>query len=143
MQKDFQKWHSLKSKIDSENISPLFREQEIWWCALGANVGFEEDGKNDLFERPVVILRKFNKELFLGLPMTSKQKEGKYYHSILLHKIARSAILSQVRILSGKRLIRRLGKISDNQFDAAENAFIAMIKETDPFRGPRVPIGNL
>lgn len=143
MEKDFQKWHILKSTIDTEHQSPLFREQEIWWCSLGANVGFEEDGKNELFERPVLVFRKFNKELFVGLPMTSKKKEGKYYHALHLHDIERSAILSQIRVLSGKRLIRRLGKLSDKQFVALENAFIFLIKETDPFRGPPVPNGNL
>ena len=143
MEKDFQKWHTLKSEIDIKHKPPLFREQEIWWCSLGANVGFEEDGKNDLFERPVLVFRKFNKELFLGLPMTSKKKEGKYYQVVSLHDMERSAILSQIRVLSGKRLIRRLGKLSDKQFSALENSFILLIKETDPFRGPRVPNGNL
>jgi len=143
MNKDFQKWHTLKSEIDAKHKSPLFRKQEIWWCSLGANVGFEEDGKNELFERPVLVFRKFNKELFLGLPMTSKKKEGKYYCAINLHDIGRSAILSQIRVLSGKRLIRRLGKLSDKQFFALENSFILIIKETDPFRGPQVPNGNL
>lgn len=143
VQKDFQKWHTLKSNIEAENKSLLFREQEIWWCSLGANVGFEEDGKNELFERPVLIFRKFNKELFFAFPMTSKKKEGKFYHSIHLHNIERSAILSQLRVLSIKRLIRRLGKISNKQFIGLENAFISLIKETDPFRGPPVPNGNL
>lgn len=143
MEKDFKKWHALKSNIDAEHKSPLFREQEIWWCSLGANVGFEEDGKNELFERPVLVFRKFNKELFFGLPMTSKKKEGKYYYSLNFHDAERSAILSQLRVLSGKRLIRRIGKISDKQFSMLENAFLALIKETDPFRGPQVPNGNL
>lgn len=143
MEKDFQKWHKLKSEIHSVHKSPLFREQEIWWCSLGANVGFEEDGKNELFERPVLIFRKFNKDLFLGLPMTSKKKEGKFYHTLHLHDVDRSAILSQIRVLSGQRLIRRLGKLSDKQFAVLENAFVQMIKETDSFRSPRVPNGNL
>ena len=116
MGKDFQKWHTLKSEVEAEH---------------------------KLFERPVLVFRKFNKELFLGLPMTSKKKEGKYYNAIHLHGIERSAILSQIRVLSGKRLIRRLGKLSDKQFSALENAFIFLIKETDPVRGPQVPNGNL
>lgn len=75
--------------------------------------------------------------------MTSKKKEGRFYYSFLMHDIERSAILSQLRVLSGKRLIRRLGKVSDKQFALVENAIIALINETDPFRGPRVPNGNL
>lgn len=58
-------WHSLKEKIELKNIEEIrFREQEIWWCSLGENIGCEEDGKNELFERPVLILRKFNHEMF-------------------------------------------------------------------------------
>jgi hypothetical protein len=30
-----------------------FREKEIWWACLGANIGFEQNGKNENFERPI------------------------------------------------------------------------------------------
>jgi len=72
MNKDYGQWHYLKSKIEIDTPSPQFRELEIWWCSLGKNVGTEEDGKNNLFERPVLIFRKFNKEIFWGLPLTSR-----------------------------------------------------------------------
>jgi hypothetical protein len=32
---------------------------------FGTNVGFEEDGKNDLHERPVLVIRKYNSHLFM------------------------------------------------------------------------------
>ena len=143
MIRNFSQWHKLKSDIEDRNWSPLFREQEIWWCSLGANIGIEEDGKNLLFERPVLVLRKFNKDMLWALPMTSKKKEGRFYHSFPLHNQGRTAILSQLRVLSAKRLIRRIGKISDIQFSSLENALVSLLKETDPLRGPRVPNGNL
>ena len=31
-------------------------------------MGFEEDGKNDNFVRPVLVLKKFNNDMFLGIP---------------------------------------------------------------------------
>ena len=116
MIRKFRKWHELKSNIENKTWLPLFREQEIWWCSLGANIGVEEDGKNTLYERPILILRKFNKEMLWALPMTSKKKEGKFYSSFPMHEQDRTVILSQLRVLSSKRLIRRIGKISDNQF---------------------------
>ncbi len=30
------------------------------WCSIGINVGDEEDGKNELYERPVLVIKKFN-----------------------------------------------------------------------------------
>lgn len=143
MKRDFRKWHEIKSKVDEENILPLFRAQEIWWCSLGANVGVETDGKNDLFQRPVVIFRKFNKEMFWGLPLTSKGKSDKpFYFSISFHGGNVTAVLSQVRTLSAKRLIRRMGKLSDKQFSTLEKAMTDFLKETNPLRGSQVPNGN-
>jgi len=40
MKKDFQNWHKIKADIDQFRLSPFFREREIWWCSLGANVGY-------------------------------------------------------------------------------------------------------
>lgn len=142
MEKDFDRWNSTKKNIEKKDWHTLYREQEVWWCSIGANVGFEQDGKNELFERPVLIFRKFNKEMFWALPMTSKNKEGKFYHPIMLNGITRSIILSQLRLLSTKRLIRRVSKISDKEFGRIGKAIIDVIK-TDPLRGPRVPNGNL
>lgn len=143
MKKDFSQWHSIKTIIENEHHPPLFREQEIWWCSLGTNIGFEEDGKSTLFERPVLVWRKFNRELFWGLPMTSKKKEGRFYYSFPLHDHDRTVIISQLRVLSAKRLIRRLSKLSDHHFVLLDQSVCSFIKETDPLRGPRVPIGNL
>lgn len=143
MPKDFQKWHLLKSVIDKDNLSPLFRSQEVWWCSLGANVGVEADGKHQLFQRPVLVFRKFNKEMFWGLPLTSKVKVEKlFYFPITFHDQTQIAILSQMRLLSSKRLIRRLVKLSDSQFKVLNEAMEFFLKQTDPLRGPRVPNGN-
>ncbi len=63
--KDFDGWIDLKKLLSSKN-PPTFQEREIWWCSIGINVGFEIDGKNDKYLRPVLIFRKFNKNIFFG-----------------------------------------------------------------------------
>jgi len=81
--------------------------------------------------------------MFWGLPLTSRVKQHKPFHfSFSLHQKSQTAILSQMRILSSKRLIRRLGKVSDAQLVALNKAIVSFITETDPLRGPRVPNGN-
>jgi predicted metalloenzyme YecM len=59
MPKDFQKWHILKSQIDTKIQSTFINEREICYVSIGENIGFEQNGKNDMFERPVLVLRKF------------------------------------------------------------------------------------
>ena len=54
----------------------LFHEREVWWCSLGANIGFEQDGGGEDFERPVVILKKFNLDACLIVPLTARPKKG-------------------------------------------------------------------
>jgi hypothetical protein len=66
MQKDFDKWHNKKKKLDKNKIDYNFfyHEREIWWSSIGLNIGVETNGKSDHFERPVLIVKKFNKDMF-------------------------------------------------------------------------------
>lgn len=34
----FGNWNMQKQKIDAYDITPLFREGEIWWCSFGKNI---------------------------------------------------------------------------------------------------------
>jgi mRNA interferase MazF len=119
IKKDFQGWCKKKEILHfkSEDAIPYFNERELWWCALGVNIGFEQDGKNENFERPILILRKFNKHLLLALPQTSKAKQGKFFYKVTRDAKEYFLILSQVRVISSKRLLRKLGMIPEYDFD--------------------------
>ena len=65
MQKDFDKWNLEKKSIHSNQEFPFYNEREIWWCSLGVNVGFEQDGTGQKFDRPVLVIKGFNKNTFL------------------------------------------------------------------------------
>ena len=60
--KDFDTWNALKKHIHQKRFLAFVHAREVWWCSLGLNVGTEQDGKHTAFERPVLILRKFNRE---------------------------------------------------------------------------------
>ncbi len=148
LKKDYQTWHKIKDEVNERPPMRRFQEREIWWCSLGANVGFEEDGKNSLFERPVLILRKFNSELFLGIPLTSRHKEGnKYYIKLKVGGIERSAIISQIRAFSSRRLLRKIERHGRDSFNDLVNNLSVMILEktipVDKSTGSPVPSGNL
>lgn len=59
MAKDFDGWNTKKKLAHAINKRPFFHEREIWYCALGVNVGFEQDGKGKDFLRPVIGIKKF------------------------------------------------------------------------------------
>lgn len=65
MKKDFDKWNIEKKIVDARvvNKNLFFYAREIWWCSTGLNVGVESNGKHDNFERPMLIVKKFNSEL--------------------------------------------------------------------------------
>lgn len=83
--KDFNGWIIKKKNLhESGNIPPMFKERDVWWVSIGINVGYEEDGKHEKFLRPVLVLRKFNRKLFLGVPMSTKIKDSRYYVQVVV-----------------------------------------------------------
>ena|SRR5918992_367202 len=96
----------------------FFHEREIWWCALGANVGNEQDGKGALFTRPVLILKKFSKTTFWAVPLTTKKKYGNYFYSLSSRVGGRrtTAVLHQLRLIDARRLSDKLGYAKKEDF---------------------------
>lgn len=115
MEKDFDNWNKVKKETQNNVMPPMFSECELWWCALGINIGSEEDGKGKDYLRPVLIFRKFNKNIFYGLPITSKIKDDQFHVFINSGEIKGSAILSQMRLIDSKRLSHLAGKITSNE----------------------------
>jgi len=115
--RQFIEWTKLKIRI---HLSPekelYFHEREIWWASLGINIGFEQDGKNETFERPILIIKKFNKYVMWALPLTSKERIGKYYYQTEYQGEQSTIILSQLRLISSKRLIRKVRKLPAKEF---------------------------
>ncbi len=112
-------WHLLKIQINNKICNNIyFSNRDIWWASIGINVGHEEDGKNSQYERPILILKKFNRHIILVIPLSSKIKESKnYYYKFVFNEIYRSALICQIRLISSKRLIRKIGYIDIDNFD--------------------------
>jgi mRNA interferase MazF len=128
MEKDFDGWSREKKRVHERKDGKFFHEREIWWCSLGVNVGYEEDGKNEQYERPILVVKKFNRDVLWALPLTRTTKDNQYYYRLLQGDEQDSAvILSQLRLLSSKRLNRRLRKISLAQFKEIVEAISAFL----------------
>jgi mRNA interferase MazF len=127
MQKDFDGWNKLKKSTDESNSSIKIKEGEIRWCRFGLNIGNEVFGKGENFRRPALILKKFSGDVFLGLPLTTKEHYGDWYYRIEHNNISRFAILNQGRILDKKRLEEKLFEIPDLENEEVKKAYCALI----------------
>jgi len=85
---------------------------------LGKNIGFEQNGSGDNFSRPILIVKKFNNHMFWAVSLSTKQKDFDFYFNYTdLHDQKVSAILAQMKLVSVKRLKRKLYEIPDQLFD--------------------------
>ena len=115
--------------IDSQpRTGTVINEREVYWCSLGENVGDEENGKGDVFRRPVLVFKKFNNNIFWGMPMSTKSKESIYYMKVTLKDVEQSVILSQLRLLDTKRLDTKIGFLSEIDFLRVQDSIVKIVR---------------
>ncbi len=117
MQKDFAGWIKIKEKLHhSSHKPPYFKKREIWWCSIGENIGTEANGKNKFFRRPVVIVKKLDAYSFVGVPLTTKVKEGTWYVKITHGGSCSVALINQVRYFDYRRLDKKMATLDEADF---------------------------
>jgi len=127
MDKDFDKWNTEKKRLHSEAKKFYAHPRDIWWCAMGLNIGAEIDGKNDNFERPIIVIRAYNTETLLALPITSKEKKDQFHIPISVRIGTVWVKMTQARVISSYRLLRKLDVVSENEFEKVKKALVSYI----------------
>lgn len=117
MQKDFDTWNSKKKELNNHAFNDYVHAREVWWCSLGINIGFEQDGKHKFFERPVLVIRKFSNNAVLIIPLSSKPKKNIFSFNFIHEGMEFSALLSQIRLISTKRLSRKIYQMDPALFN--------------------------
>lgn len=117
MQKDFDRWNKIKQKLDSNNsrVTKFPQEGEVWMSSLGLNIGFEQNGAEDNFARPVLILKRFNNKMFWTLALSTRQKNFDFNFTDPDNKKV-SVIIAQIKLMSIKRIQRKLYGLDKNIF---------------------------
>ena len=120
--KDYDKWFILKKEINSHTKQSFYvNEGEIWWCAVGVNIGREIDGKNQLLERPVLILKKYPNSCYLVVPLTTNPRVHPFAFPIILDGKECKAIISQIKVVSKERLLRLMVRMSEKKLKQIRN----------------------
>lgn len=115
--KQYDEWNTLKKSLNDEENKVFFRERDVFWTSIGINVGYEQDGKGEIFSRPVLVLRKYSKNIFLGIPLSTKLKEGSFFFEFSLNNERSNALLVQARVYDAKRLENKIGMIGVEEFE--------------------------
>jgi len=97
------------------------RTREICWAAVGVNVGSEIDGKGVSFTRPVLILHVMGAHLALVIPLSTKYKERSGYVPFDWKGQTNALCVHQLKVISQKRLFKRIGKVSENKLKVAKD----------------------
>lgn len=123
MGKDFERWNDEKKKLNDRRDAPFYHQREIWWCAIGTNVGFEQDGTGEHHDRPVLILKALSAQTCLAIPLTTSAHQHPLRPVIgpVDGKEAR-ALLSQIRVIDAKRLLRKIGYLDKERFEVIRKA---------------------
>jgi mRNA interferase MazF len=112
----FDYWNELKKELHLHRVRPYFKEREVWWASIGHNIGDEQNGKNEYHERPILIIKRFYKNMVFYLPLTTKIKKGNYYFRKKVNKKDGVVILTQGRVIDAKRLLRKIETMDEDTF---------------------------
>lgn len=128
MKKDFGGWNEQKKRTNERQDTPFYHARELWWCTLGVNIGSEQDGTGTEYRRPILVLKGLSAETCIAIPLTTSARnhplrpaigevEGKGAH----------ALLSQIRVIDTKRLVRKIGYLDKGIFEEIRKTARAML----------------
>lgn len=103
------------------NIKP--HKREIWWVSFGINVGSEQDGRGNNFERPVLIIKRLSSNMYYVLPISTKSKRIDLHKPIVHDTVKGYVLLDQMKAIDKKRLQRKIGKLDTVQFTDITTTF--------------------
>ena len=114
--KNFDNWNKKKKIINNDKLR-FYTVREIWWCYLGLNIGSEQDGSEEKFLRPVVIVRSFGLNTCLVIPLTTSTR--KHPLRIMVGEVdgeQASALLSQMKVVDTKRFLEKISFMEKDSF---------------------------
>lgn len=123
VENDFSEWMDLKEELHGANRLRTFHDGEIWWCAMGRNLGVEINGKHETFSRPVLVLKKLSRFGFMGIPLTSQSHEGDWYVTFVFGGKREIAVLAQARVMSVARLYSKMGDATNGDLKRVKDGF--------------------
>ncbi len=124
----FDEWNDVKKNIEVNEDDIFFKERDIFWAKLGQNVGYEQNGKGEEFTRPVIVIKKYSKNMLLAIPISTALRDGNFFFQFPFKSKVNTALLVQNRLMSSKRLVKKIGKIDSENFTKLKEKLVDLIK---------------
>jgi len=123
MDKNFDSWNKVKKELHMEGVVKFYNVREVWWCALGVNVGSEQDGDEKTFERPVLIVKGVSKDTCVIVPLTTSKNRHRLRVDVgeIDGKYAK-ALIAQLRIVDTRRLSNKVLRLDTNRFQIIQKS---------------------
>jgi len=123
------KWHKVKDGLIKSDKKVYFHEREVWWCSLGKNIGFEQNGKGEEFTRPIIVVKRLSLDTCLIVPLTTSKKRKNLFPlgNLVDEKEKTYAMVEQVRLIDAKRLGKKVGILNNEIY----TKMIDFIKKTN------------
>ena len=125
---EYDNWNEVKKDIQDLEDKIFFKERDIFWAKLGQNIGFEQNGKGTEFTRPILVVKKYSKNMMLAIPLSTTIRDGSFFFKFEFKDKVSTALLVQNRLLSSKRLVKKIGKIDEENFIKLKEKLIDLIK---------------
>ena len=135
MKNEFDKWNIEKQKTEADEYSEENFPQigEVWMGVIGKNIGYEQNGTGDNFSRPVAIVSRFNNKMFWAVSLSTKQKEFDFHYNFTDPNNQKvSIIIAQLKLVSLKRLKRKMYDLSEKDFGNVLQRIKSFLKNRNP-----------
>ncbi|MEI7462806.1 MAG: type II toxin-antitoxin system PemK/MazF family toxin [Candidatus Taylorbacteria bacterium] len=108
-------WHKVKDGLIKSDKKVYFHEREVWWCSIGKNIGFEQNGKGEEFTRPIIIVKRLSLDTCLIVPLTTSKKRKNPFPlgNLVDEKEETYAMVEQIRLIDAKRLGKKVGILNN------------------------------
>lgn len=123
MAKHFDQWNIVKKDIHKKGEAKFYNAREVWWCALGVNVGSEQDGDEKTFERPVLIVKGISRDTCMVVPLTTSKSKHKLRIDVgQIDGKSAKALISQLRIVDTRRLSNKVLRLNRENFQVIQKS---------------------
>lgn len=131
-EQEFDKWNKQKKSLHlrKQRIIPYPQVGEVWMGIVGKNIGNEQNGGGNNFSRPILVVKRFNTQMFWVVPISSKQKSLNYYFNFTdPNGRSSTIILAQLKLASVKRFNRFIYILNKEQYETVINKLVKLLND--------------
>lgn len=122
-------WYQLHNLSPQKSHARVL-ERDVWWCLFDMHSGEFHGGRGEYFSRPVIIMKKRARGVFLVLPLTTDTYSHYSTHSVSVEigdGVKRKALLAQTSLIDVQCLRNKFAIIPRKQFQMLKKSLASFV----------------